>query len=248
MGVLELKNITLELDGTRILDDLSIDFWKGHIHALVGPNGAGKSTTANVVMGLAGYREFEGDVLLDGASIKELPVNERAERGLTLAWQEPARFEGLSVREFIAAAAKDKGEDALLKSLAMVGLEPNEYVDRTVDKTLSGGERKRIEMASILAMNPRVVIMDEPDSGIDVAALEHIFENLSTLKRRNTTVILITHSPTVLRQAEHAFLMCCGRVVDKGDVEKIARYFEEKCIPCDHKNRPALGGPGAENG
>ncbi|MFW6158791.1 MAG: AAA family ATPase, partial [Planctomycetota bacterium] len=172
----------------------------------------------------------------------------RARRGITLGWQEPARFEGLSVRVFIAAALHDGDEGRILQSLGMVGLEPGDYLDRAVDKTLSGGERKRIEMASILAMNPRLVIMDEPDSGIDVAALEHIFENLTTLKRRNTTVILITHSPTVLRQAEHAFLMCCGRIVDKGSVDKIARYFEEKCIPCDHKNRPRKGGPGADNG
>lgn len=248
MGVLELKNVTLELEGNRILDDLCIDVWEGHIHALVGPNGAGKSTTANVVLGLSGYRDFEGDILLDGKSIKDLPIDARARRGLTLAWQEPARFEGLSVRDFIAAALHDGDEGRILQSLGMVGLEPGDYLDRAVDKTLSGGERKRIEMASILAMNPRLVIMDEPDSGIDVAALEHIFENLTTLKRRNTTVILITHSPTVLRQAEHAFLMCCGRIVDKGSVDKIARYFEEKCIPCDHKNRPRKGGPGADNG
>jgi Fe-S cluster assembly ATP-binding protein len=107
-----------------------------------------------------------------------------------------------------------------------------------VDKTLSGGERKRIELASILAMRPRIVLMDEPDSGIDVAALERIFAALKLLKSQGSTVIMITHSAAVLRQAEHAFLLCSGRLLDKGSVEKISRYFEEQCIACEHPNLP----------
>ncbi len=238
MGVLDVEGVFLTKNGVPILNGLSLEVWEGHVHAVVGPNGAGKSTAASVIMGLAGYRDFEGDVLLGGESIKDLSVTERGRRGLTLAWQEPARFEGLSVSDFIGATLDGENREVIRESLDMVGLEPDDYIDRAVDKSLSGGERKRIELASILAMNPRVVVMDEPDSGIDVAALEHIFDNLDTLKERNTTVLLITHSPTVLRRAEHAFLMCCGRVVDKGSVERIAPYFEQQCIPCDHKNRP----------
>ncbi|MFO7870599.1 MAG: ABC transporter ATP-binding protein [Kiritimatiellia bacterium] len=238
MGILELKDVTLDLGGKRVLDHLSLDFREGHIHALVGPNGAGKSTTANVIVGLAGYREYQGDILLDGESIKEMTVDERARHGITLAWQEPARFEGLSVRAFLNASAKNKSDDQLREVLDMVGLNPDGYLGRALDKTLSGGERKRVEMASILAMEPRLVLMDEPDSGIDVEALEHIFDNLTKLKAKGTTVILITHSLAVLQHAEHAFLMCCGRLLDEGAVKQIAPYFENKCIPCDHKNRP----------
>lgn len=87
-------------------------------------------------------------------------------------------------------------------------------------------------------MTPDLVLLDEPDSGIDVASLEKIFEAIKMLKQRGTTVILITHSGTVLKQAEHAFLMCCGNIVVKGKIEKVDLYFEQKCIPCDHKNRP----------
>lgn len=89
-------------------------------------------------------------------------------------------------------------------------------------------------------MKPKLVLLDEPDSGIDVASLEKIFEAIKILKENGTTVILITHSPTVLKQAEHAFLMCNGMIVDKGRVEKIMPFFESKCLPCDHKNRPDL--------
>ena len=109
-----------------------------------------------------------------------------------------------------------------------------------MDRTLSGGERKRIELASILAMEPRLVIMDEPDSGIDVAALQRIFEAVGALRRAGATVVLITHSLAVLEQAEHAFLICCGQLIDKGDVGRIADYFGERCMPCDHQNQPRL--------
>jgi len=239
MTILALKNVTLRLGGKKILDDLSIYFWEGHIHALIGPNGAGKSTTANLVMGLSGYGDFAGDIVYEGQSIKGLSIDARARRGITLAWQEPARFEGLLVRNFLRAGAKDKGDARLREVLDEVGLDPDRYLDRAVDKTLSGGERKRIELAGILAMEPKLVLMDEPDSGIDVEALERIFEALRFFKQQRATVIMITHSLAVLRRAEHAFLFCGGRVINKGAVAMIAQYFEQKCFLCDDMN-PAL--------
>jgi Fe-S cluster assembly ATP-binding protein len=235
-GHLVVKDLSLTLGGKQILRHVSIDFWPGHVHALIGPNGAGKSTLASAIMGLGDYRGFEGDIILDGRSLKQEPVDERARRGITLAWQEPARYEGLPVRVFVRAGAREKSLDTVRRSLERVGLDPALYANRAVDKTLSGGERKRIELASILAMEPRIVMMDEPDSGIDVDALNRIFRAIADLKQRGTTVILITHSLTVLRNAEHAFLFCCGKLVEKGSVDKIANYFENQCIPCDHRD------------
>lgn len=238
MGILEVHDVSLGLGGKKVLNGLTIDFWEGHIHALVGPNGAGKSTLASAIMGLPGYTDIEGDILFEGRSLRGVPVDERARRGIALAWQEPARFEGLRVDAFVSAGAKDKSLRARRAALERVGLDPDRYLRRAVDKTLSGGERKRIELASILTMEPRVVLMDEPDSGIDVEALDRIFQALKDLKASGATVILITHSPAVLRQAEHAFLMCNGRLIDKGSVEKVSRYFEDRCISCDHENQP----------
>jgi Fe-S cluster assembly ATP-binding protein len=243
MGSLAVRNLTLTLGGKRILNNLSVDFWEGHVHALIGPNGAGKSTLASTVMGLSGYRHFEGDILLDGKSMRDWAVDERAREGVTLAWQEPARFEGLLVQQFIAAGAKDKSRAHAAAALEQVGLEPDKYLRRAVDKTLSGGERKRIELASILAMDPRVVLLDEPDSGIDIEALEKIFAATRLLKARGATVIQITHSLAVLKQSEHAFLMCNGQIIDQGAIDKIAGYFENKCLPCDHVNVPDSGEP-----
>ncbi len=240
MNILSVCDVTLTFDGKKILDGLSLDFWAGHIHAVIGPNGAGKSTLANVIMGLHGYTVFDGDVLYEGKSLRGVSVDERARRGITLAWQEPARFEGLSVQRFITAGARRKDAAYVKELLDMLGLEPDRYISRSVDRTLSGGERKRIELASILAMEPRVILMDEPDSGIDVEALQKIFEALRRLKDKGVTVIMITHSMPVLEQADHAFLICNGTLLDKGSVAKIGRYFADKCISCDHINRPVM--------
>lgn len=240
MSILKLENIALKLGEKKILNDLDVEFWEGNIHAIVGPNGAGKSTLAYTIMGLSGYRKHGGKIIFDGEDITGLDVYNRAKKGITLAWQEPARFEGLKVSDFILSASTDKSQDLAKQALDHVGLRPSNYLTRAVDKTLSGGERKRIEIASILAMQPRLVLMDEPDSGIDVAALDYIFNALQYLKENKTTIIMITHSPTVLNQAEHAFLLCDGRISDKGSIEKVSKYFNSKCMPCDHKNNPEL--------
>lgn len=241
MGLLEIDHLTLTLDGSPILDDLSIDLQEGQVHAVIGPNGAGKSSLAFAILGLDGYRDVEGDIFFDDQRLNDLSVTERAKLGITLGWQEPARYEGLTVKTFLRAAAGD-GDGDIAQYLQMAGLEPEEYMNRAVDTTLSGGERKKVELASILAMQPKLVILDEPDSGIDVASLENIFGAVRTLREAGTTVMLITHSLTVLDQADDAYLMCCGRLVDRGPVDEVGRYFEDECIPCDHKNEPALNG------
>jgi Fe-S cluster assembly ATP-binding protein len=235
-GHLELIGVTLELGGKRVLDGLSARFAPARVHALVGPNGAGKSTLASTVMGLAGYGDFSGEIMLDGASLKGVPLDERARRGITLGWQEPARYEGLSVRDFILAGARVKLPGTVRENLDRVGLDPAQYGRRAVDRSLSGGERKRVELASILAMEPRIVLMDEPDSGIDIDALYRIFDAIRLLKELGSTVILITHSLTVLRQAEHAYLLCNGKIIDEGTADQVAGYFEKSCIPCDVRN------------
>jgi len=240
MGNLVIKNVTLEIDGKTILDNVNMEVWEGHVHAVIGPNGAGKSSLASVIMGLSGYREIKGDILYNGKSIRSMEINERAELGITLGWQEPARFEGLSVNEFIRVSARDKSRENINRAFTKMGLDPEAYRHRALDKTLSGGERKKLELVSIIAMEPKLVLLDEPDSGIDISSIEKIFEAIAMLKTAGSTVILITHSLAVLNQAEHAFLMCCGKIIDKGVVETIRPLWESNCIPCDHKNKPVV--------
>lgn len=242
MDIIEIKDLSLKINGKQILSNLNLDIWKGHVHAIVGPNGAGKSTLASAIMGLSDYRDITGKILFEGKEIQDLDIDKRANLGMSFAWQEPARYEGLKVRDFLMAGSKIKDEDYISEKLDRMGLDCKDYLDRAVDETLSGGERKKIELASIMAMDPDLIMLDEPDSGIDVATLEKIFEVIKELKDKGTTVLLITHSLAVLRQAEHAFLMCHGEIIEKGKAEKIIPYFENKCIPCPHKNEPDDGG------
>jgi Fe-S cluster assembly ATP-binding protein len=241
MVLLEVKNLNLHINGKHILHDVNFDIWKGHVHALVGTNGAGKSTLASAIMGLEGYREVSGDIYFNGERINDLTIDQRAQKGITFGWQEPARYEGISVSDFVGAGIpkKEKDKKRLVNdSLKKVGLKPEEYLNRAVDETLSGGERKKIELASIIAMNPPFIMLDEPDSGIDVATLERMADAIKILKQNGTTVLLITHSLAVMRQADHAFLMCNGQIIEKNTADKIIPYFEQNCIPCDHKNKP----------
>jgi Fe-S cluster assembly ATP-binding protein len=241
MGILNIKNLCLSINGKKILDNVNIDIWKSHILAIVGPNGAGKSTLASSIMGLEGYQNIKGEIKFKDEIINNFSIDERAKKGITFGWQEPARYDGLLIRDFLNSSLKKKNEKLISNCLEQVGLSSNDYLDRAVDKTLSGGERKKVELASILVMDPDLILLDEPDSGIDVGTLEKMFEVIKELKKKGTTIIMITHSLAVLRQADHAFLMCHGQIIDKGVASKIVPYFENNCIPCPHKNEPLEG-------
>ena len=144
-------------------------------------------------MGLEGYNDHEGRIYLEGKDITGYSFSERAKAGLTMGWQEPARFEGISVEQYLGISLKNAQDysrngrkilqHTVSEALEKVALSPQKYLKRSVDKSLSGGERKRVELASILLMRPRVVILDEPDSGIDTLAIEKIFEIIEEFKQ-----------------------------------------------------------------
>ena len=240
MKILELDKVSLELDNNTILDSLSLEFHAGSVYAVIGPNGAGKSTLAMTIMGLSGYENFSGDLRYKGETIKGMPVDERARRGITLAWQEPARFEGIGVAAYIGAGKPGASSEEIDEALELVGLAPLLYRKRKVDKTLSGGERKRIELASIALMQPEVVLMDEPDSGVDIEAVNYIFEVIDLLRSKGTTIIMITHSPEVLKRSDYCYLLCHGQLVEHGATSEMISYFNNRCISCDHKNAPEI--------
>lgn len=232
MDILRIENLNLSLNGREILKNLSLSVKEGIIKSVLGSNAAGKSTLASVIMGLSGYRPQKGKIIFMGVDITDYSIWERARMGLTLAWQEPARFEGLTVRDYILSGMKEKDEGLLEESLRLVMLEPKDYLKRPVDKTLSGGERKRIELASVFAMQPKLAILDEPDSGIDILALDNIVEMIREMKKRGTTVLLITHREEVAGIADETSLMCSGFIIKEGKPEEVCEYFKNKCVPC----------------
>ncbi|MCM8792688.1 MAG: ATP-binding cassette domain-containing protein [Candidatus Omnitrophica bacterium] len=239
MEILRIDKISLNLGGRQILKDLSLCVKEGTIHSILGSNAAGKSSLAYVIMGCCDYLPQEGRIYFRGEDITSFPLSKRAKMGLTLAWQEPARFEGLTVRDYIEVGMKKK-DDALIKqALHEVLLEPKDYLDREVGKSLSGGERKRIELAAVFAMKPKLAILDEPDSGIDILALDNIIKMIKALKKQGTTVLLITHREEVSEIADITSLMCSGTIVNEGKSREVGKYFKEKCIPCPTKVFPS---------
>jgi Fe-S cluster assembly ATP-binding protein len=241
--MLQLKNLELTLNGKRILHDLNLETRNGEIHSILGTNGTGKSTLASVILGLSGYREIGGKILFNGENVTTLPVSERARRGITMAWQEPARFEGLSVAEYLSLGQRNGMNNSLSprECLMKVGLAPENYLTRSVDTTLSGGERKRIELASVLAMKPKMAILDEPDSGIDALSIDYVVEVIKTFSRTGTTVLLITHHEEVAEIADRASSLCGGTILKTGDPIAVARFFRNHCQECLHVNMPVIG-------
>jgi len=235
-GILQVSDLSLNIDGAQILNSLSLSVKSGEVQAVIGPNGSGKSSLASTIMGLEGYNPDRGEIYFEGEAITDLDTHLRAQRGLALAWQHPARYEGVSVGKFLALGLKGRGleinEEKIRWALEEVAINPDQYLDRDIDETLSGGERKRIELASILLMEPKVVILDEPDSGVDVIALNNINKVISDFREQGTAVVLITHSEEMLDLADSAALLCEGEIIRKGDPGKIADYFKDDCDPC----------------
>lgn len=238
--MLQLQNLGLALNGKQILHNLNLETRSAEIHSILGANGTGKSTLASVIVGLSGYRRIEGKILFHGEDITDLSIAERAQRGITLAWQEPARFEGLGVAEYISLGQRHAGDGAMSprECLMKVGLVPENYLSRAVDTTLSGGERKRIELASVLAMKPKLAILDEPDSGIDALSIDCVVEVIKTFSRNGTTVLLITHHEEVAEIADRASSLCGGTIMKTGDPVAVARFFRNHCQECLHINIP----------
>lgn len=240
--MLEVKEVKLIRDERNILNSLTASFEKGRVYAILGNNGVGKSTLSYVLMGLESHNDYKGKILLDGEEIDTLSVSDRAKKGISLSWQEPARFKGLTVKEYLTLGGKLRlSREELDETLSIVGLN-NEYLDRLVDESLSGGERKRVELASIMLVNPRVTILDEPDSGIDIMSMEMIERVLERLRDKGSVVIIITHREEIARMADEAYLLCGGRMIASGEPEEIVSFYRKLCDTCQHINEPIREG------
>jgi len=224
--MLKVENLTVVRNEKDIVKDVSFNVGYGEIHLLLGVNGSGKTTLAQAIMGIYPCR---GKIIFEGEDITALPIHERARRGITLAFQEPARFEGLLVKDYLMLSAKDKRMGRLEEVIKMVGL-PKSILFQEVGENLSGGERKRVELASVILMEPKLAILDEPDSGIDMLSFRLISEVIRKMKDMGTSVMLITHSEDMINIADRATILCSGKVIATGEREEIKKLF--RYSPC----------------
>ncbi|TFF92885.1 MAG: ATP-binding cassette domain-containing protein, partial [Promethearchaeota archaeon] len=212
--LLELKNVTIPTFDQKcvIVNDVSFGVKEKSIHAVIGPNGSGKSTLAYSIMGLSTYKISKGKIYFDGRDITDLDVTERAKLGITLAWQEPARIDGLSVLKYLSLGMKDKTniKEQAIEALKTVNMNPEKYLDRFVDESLSGGERKRIELAATIAMRPRLIILDEPTAGLDLIVIEDFLNIFNKIRNLDMTILLITHREDIGMIADYATLLWAG--------------------------------------
>jgi Fe-S cluster assembly ATP-binding protein len=236
--MLMVENLQLKLNGKSIIDDLNLHVSQGEIHGILGENGTGKTTIAYLIMGVNNYKPTAGRIIFEGQDIARLSVSQRAKMGISLAWQEPARIEGLRVRDYLRLSGNNQGTSHIERYLWMVGMEPAQYLDRDIDNTLSGGERKRIELASVLAMRPKLAILDEPDSGIDIVALPLILNGIVEMNKQGSSVLLITHSEKMTEIAHQVSILCAGKIIRTGAPSATSQWFKDNCQTCLHINAP----------
>lgn len=243
-ATLEIRNLRARVEGNDelILRGVDLTIQQGEVHALMGPNGSGKSTLANVLMGNPAYEVVDGEILFDGQNLLEMEADERSRAGLFLAFQYPVAIPGVTLANFLRHAinARMKIEDPESKGISIPDFRrllrgkmdalkmDHSFAGRYLNEGFSGGEKKRAEILQMATLEPRIAVLDETDSGLDIDALRVVSEGVNTLKGPNLGVLVITHYQRILNyvQPEYVHIMFEGRIVESGGPE-VAHKLEE---------------------
>ena len=223
--MLTLKNLSLTAADAQgradIVKNVSLDVEDGKFLVITGPNGGGKTTLAKLIMGLA--TPTGGQIFLDGEDITGLSITDRAKRGISYSFQQPPRFKGMKVSDLLTiAAGKALSHDEACSYLTQVGLCARDYLSRDVDTSLSGGEVKRIEIASLLAKNSRLMIFDEPEAGIDLWSFARLTETFRELHEKGgRTILIISHQERIIRLADEIILIANGEIAGRGTADEL---------------------------
>ena len=222
--MLELKNISYEVDDVNdnkeILKDISLTIDE-HFVAITGPNGGGKSTLAKIIAGI--ITPTSGQILFNGEDITNLNITERAKKGISFAFQQPVHFKGLTVKDLVTiAAGKEMSVSSICDILSEVGLCAREYIDREVNASLSGGELKRIEIATILARGTQLSIFDEPEAGIDLWSFNSLIKVFEKMRDEiNGSILIISHQERILNIADKIIMLADGEVKAVGTKDEV---------------------------
>lgn len=230
--MLELKNICFERDNKKILNNINLKINTDKFVVITGPNGSGKSTLAKIIMGIE--KPDSGKIYLEGKDITEMPINERAKLGIAFAFQQPIRFKGITVFDLLKLSSeKEINKAEACEILSKVGLCAKEYVDREINGSLSGGELKRIEIATVAVRNSKFTIFDEPEAGIDLwsfQSLIKIFEDMRKIVKGTT--LIISHQERILNIADEVILMKQGKIERIGNKEQLLGEITSKPLCC----------------
>lgn len=243
--MLRLENISLSLveDNRKVdvLKDINLELDKKKIYVMTGPNGGGKSSIAKAVMGM--YTPSSGKIFLDSQDITNKNITERARMGIGYAFQNPARFKGMQVKDMLTLAAGTSRKPDLCELLFDVGLCAQDYLDREINASFSGGELKRLEIASILARDLKVALFDEPEAGIDLWSFQRLTETFETLNDKyDTTIVIISHQERILKLADQVILVSGGKISEITDREKILGEIRDLDTGCRCRNACEIGG------
>ena len=246
MGIkmLELRDVSYHVDddkGKDILNHINLKI-EDRFTAITGPNGGGKSTLAKMIAGI--IRPTEGQILLDGEDITGLSITDRAKKGISFAFQQPVRFKGITVLDLIRLASGEKvSVDGACKYLSEVGLCARDYINREVNSSLSGGELKRIEIATVMARGTKLSIIDEPEAGIDLWSfqnLRQVFEQMH--EQTQGSIVIISHQERILNIADRIVVIADGSITAEGSKEEILPQLLNGDAYCVHNKGGCIRG------
>ena len=239
--MLEIKNLSFAVTEDdrqkEIIHDLNLTIEDGKFTVITGPNGSGKSTLARLIMGIE--KPISGSILLDGEDITALDITERAQKGISFAFQQPVRFKGIRVKDLLRlAAGKRISVSEACGYLSEVGLCARDYIEREINSSLSGGELKRIEIATLLARQTRLSVFDEPEAGIDLWSFNNLVRVFEKIRdQRDSSLIIISHQERILSIADEIIMIQDGKVGLRGDRKSI---FPRLLCKNDDCERPCL--------